>query len=77
MPSNKKQNSLALPSLVLAFLIPPVGLVLSVVSFTQIRERKESGRGMAVAGFIISALITFSPFSFILLISAYQALSRF
>jgi hypothetical protein len=47
---------MAIAGLVLAILIWPVGLVLSIVALNQIKTSGQGGRGLAVAGIIISAL---------------------
>ncbi|MGW2614817.1 DUF4190 domain-containing protein [Streptomyces sp. NPDC001500] len=51
-------NGLAIAALVLGILcfLPAVGLVLGVVALTQIRKRGERGKGMAVAGAILSSV---------------------
>ncbi|MER7103848.1 DUF4190 domain-containing protein [Streptomyces humidus] len=50
-------NGLAIAALVLGVLcfLPAVGLVLGIVALTQIRKRGERGKGMAVAGMILSS----------------------
>ncbi len=55
-PSTNKTNSLAIVSLVLAFFIPIVGLVLGIVALTKINKSKESGKGLAVAGIVVSCI---------------------
>ncbi|MEV0226163.1 DUF4190 domain-containing protein [Streptomyces sp. NPDC050704] len=65
-------NGFAITALVLGFLcfLPLVGLVLGLVALAQIKKRGESGKGMAVAGMILSgtgtavlvlALVTGAP----------------
>ncbi|WP_340562175.1 DUF4190 domain-containing protein [Streptomyces sp. GSL17-111] len=50
-------NGLAVASLVCALTcLPPVGLVLGVIALVQLRRRHESGKGMAVAGVVVSAV---------------------
>ncbi|MER6288019.1 DUF4190 domain-containing protein [Streptomyces sviceus] len=51
-------NGLAVASLVLGVLccFPAVGLVLGVVALAQIRKKGQSGKGLAVAGSILSSL---------------------
>ncbi|MEW1926725.1 DUF4190 domain-containing protein [Streptomyces sp. NPDC088360] len=51
-------NGFAIASLVLGILccIPAVGLVLGLVALSQIAKKGERGRGMAIAGSILSAL---------------------
>ncbi|UJV40828.1 hypothetical protein CVT30_13930 [Streptomyces sp. AMCC400023] len=51
-------NGLAITALVLGALcfLPGIGLVLGVVALVQIRKRGERGRGMAVAGMVLSTV---------------------
>ncbi len=73
MERTQKKNDLALISLIFAFIIPPVGIITSIVSLNQISARKELGKKMAIAALIISILITFSPFVIIFLMLLYQS----
>jgi hypothetical protein len=43
-------------SLVLAFVFAPAGLVLGIVALRQIRRTGEGGRGLALAGTVVSAV---------------------
>lgn len=52
----KKTNTLAIIGLIAAILIPPVGLVLCIIALTQAKKRNESGKGLAIAGVVISIL---------------------
>ncbi|MFI1503592.1 DUF4190 domain-containing protein [Streptomyces sp. NPDC020597] len=51
-------NGVAIAALVLGILcfLPGVGLVLGIVALAQIRKRGERGRGMAVAGAVLSSV---------------------
>lgn len=51
-------NGVAIASLVLGLLcfLPAVGLVLGLIALRQIRRRDERGRGMAVAGSVLSSV---------------------
>ena len=51
-------NTLAIASLVCAFLFAPLGIVFGHISLSQIKKTGEEGRGLALAGLIISYLIT-------------------
>jgi hypothetical protein len=53
-------NGLAIAGLVLAVLLAPVGLILSVVGLVQARRRGEKGRGLAITGILVSTLLTAS-----------------
>lgn len=51
-------NGFAIASLVLGILcfLPGIGLVLGIVAFAQIKKKGERGKGMAVAGSILSSV---------------------
>lgn len=51
-------NTLAVVSLVLAFVCAPAGLVLGVVARRQIRRTGEEGAGLALAAIIVGSLWT-------------------
>jgi len=55
-PGMTKTNTMAILSLVFAFLVPPLGIVFGFVGKKQIRERGESGGGLATAGIIVGFL---------------------
>ena len=49
-------NTMAILSLVLAFVFAPAGLVLGIIARKQIRETGEEGDGLALAGIIIGSI---------------------
>lgn len=51
-------NLLAILSLVFALVLAPAGLILGVIARKQIEESGEEGRGLALAGTIVGAVIT-------------------
>jgi peptidyl-prolyl cis-trans isomerase B (cyclophilin B) len=57
-PPPRPTNGMAIASLVCAFLFAPLGIVFGHVSLSQIRRTGEDGRGLAVAGLVISYVIT-------------------
>jgi peptidyl-prolyl cis-trans isomerase B (cyclophilin B) len=57
-PQPQPTNSLAIVSLVCAFLFAPLGIVFGHISLSQIKKTGEEGHGLAVAGLVISYLIT-------------------
>src|SRR3954452_10367118 len=59
-PPPRSTNALAIVSLVCAFLFAPLGIVFGHISLSQIRKTGEEGRGLALAGLVISYLITVS-----------------
>ncbi|GAA1352461.1 DUF4190 domain-containing protein [Streptomyces beijiangensis] len=59
-PKRPAINGLAIASLVLGIVcvLPPLGLVLGIVALVQIKKRGEGGKGLAVAGVVLSSLST-------------------
>ena len=51
-------NALAIASLVCAFVFAPLGIAFGHISLSQIKKNGEGGRGLAVAGLILSYLFT-------------------
>jgi Na+/H+-dicarboxylate symporter len=73
-PQSQKTNLLAILSLVGAFVFSLAGLILGIIALKQIKETGEQGRGLALAGIIISALsIVISIIAAIVIISAGAA----
>ena len=57
-PQPKPTNTMAIVALVCAFVFAPVGIVFGHISLSQIKKTGEEGRGLAVAGLVISYVIT-------------------
>ncbi len=57
-PQHRPTNGLAIASLVCAFLFAPLGIIFGHISLSQIKRTGEEGRGLAIAGLIISYLLT-------------------
>lgn len=57
-PAPRPTNAMAIASLVCAFLFAPLGIVFGHISLSQIRRTGEEGHGLAVAGLVLSYLIT-------------------
>ena len=57
-PPPRTTNALAIASLVFAFLFIPLGIIFGHIALSQIRKTGEEGRGLAIAGLVISYLIT-------------------
>jgi hypothetical protein len=51
-------NSMAILSLVLAFVFAPAGIVLGVMARNQIKRTGEEGDGLALAGIIVGSIAT-------------------
>jgi hypothetical protein len=48
---------LSIIGLVLAFVVPPIGLILSIVAAVQLGKAK-APKGLAIAGIIVGAILT-------------------
>lgn len=57
-PYGRPTNSLAILSLVLAFVFAPAGLVTGIIARRQIRRTQEDGAGLALAGIIVGGIAT-------------------
>lgn len=57
-PQPQPTNTLAIASLVCAFVFAPLGIIFGHISLSQIKKSGEEGRGLALAGLIISYLFT-------------------
>lgn len=54
----QKTNTLAVVGLIAAFVLAPVGAVLSFIALKQIKKTGEEGRGLALAGAIAGSVFT-------------------
>ncbi len=54
---NNKTNPLAIIGFILAFFLPLIGFILSLVGLIQINKKKENGKGLAIAGIVVSCVI--------------------
>ena len=50
----QRTNTMAILGLVFAFVFSPLGIVFSAIGLKQVKQRREGGRGLALAGLIIS-----------------------
>ena len=55
---NRSWNVLCIIGFVLSFLLPPVGLVLSIIALVQINRSFQKSKGLSIAGIVIGALGT-------------------
>ena len=55
-PYGRPTNSLAILSLVLAFVFAPAGLVTGIIARRQIKRTHEDGDGLALAGIIVGGI---------------------
>jgi hypothetical protein len=56
--ASQKTNTMAILGLVFAFVISPLGIVFSAIGLSQIKKRRENGRGIALAGLILGIVFT-------------------
>lgn len=56
-PEPTTWNGLCIAGFVCSFLVPIVGLILSIIALTQINRTGEKSRGMAIAGIVISIVV--------------------
>ncbi|NEG54511.1 DUF4190 domain-containing protein [Bifidobacterium platyrrhinorum] len=56
-PREGKWNVCAILGIIFAFLFSLVGLILSIVGLNQIKRTHEKGRGLAIAGIIVSVVM--------------------
>jgi peptidyl-prolyl cis-trans isomerase B (cyclophilin B) len=59
-PPPRSTNAMAIVSFVCAFVFAPLGIIFGHISLSQIKRTGEEGRGLAIAGLVISYLITVS-----------------
>lgn len=69
----KGTNTLAILSIICAFLFWPLGLLFGIISLKQIKKSKENGKGLAIAGTVISSIALF--FTLIFFLTIFAALS--
>ena len=63
----QKTNTMAILGLVFAFVFSPLGIVFSAIGLKQIKERREGGRGLALAGLILSIVFVLIGILFVIL----------
>ena len=56
--STSQINTLSIVALVLAFLVPPGGIICGYLALGQIKRTDEGGHGLALAGTIIGWVLT-------------------
>lgn len=70
-PVQQKTNTMAILSLVFAFLFPLLGAIFGFVANGQLKEpnRNETGKGLATAGIVIGLILTCIPVLVIVVLS--------
>lgn len=56
-PAAGKTNTMAIIAIICAIIVAPVGLILGIISLSQIKKSKEGGKGLATAAIVISVII--------------------
>ncbi|MBW3083432.1 DUF4190 domain-containing protein [Bifidobacterium phasiani] len=51
-------NVMCIVGFILAFVIPPAGLILSIIALVQINKSHEKSRGLSIAGIVVGAVTT-------------------
>jgi peptidyl-prolyl cis-trans isomerase B (cyclophilin B) len=74
-PQPQPTNGLAVASLICAFVFAPLGIVFGHVSLSQIRRTGEEGRGLAIAGLVVSYLVTALTVIAVVAVIAFAALA--
>jgi peptidyl-prolyl cis-trans isomerase B (cyclophilin B) len=57
-PRARTTNSMAIASLISAFVFAPLGIVFGHISLSQLKRSREDGRGLAIAGLVIGYVVT-------------------
>jgi hypothetical protein len=55
-PVTSSTSTVAIIGFILAFLIPPIGLILCIVALVQAKKRPQEPKGLAIAGVVVSAI---------------------
>jgi peptidyl-prolyl cis-trans isomerase B (cyclophilin B) len=74
-PQPRPTNGLAVASLICAFLFAPLGIVFGHISLSQIKRTGEEGRGLAIAGLVVSYLVTVMTVIAVVAVIALAALA--
>jgi Domain of unknown function (DUF4190) len=72
-PAPQRTNVMAILGLVFAFVFSPLGIVFSAIGLSQTKKRGEGGRGLAIAGLILSIVfLLIGLLVFFLAFAAFQ-----
>lgn len=71
----RRTNVMAILGLVFAFVFSPLGIVFSAIGLSQVKKRHEGGKGLAIAGLVLSVLFLLIGLLMVLLVlpAALQA----
>jgi hypothetical protein len=73
-PAPQRTNVMAILGLVFAFIFSPLGIVFSAIGLSQTKKRGEGGRGLAIAGLILS--IVFLLIGLLVAFTAFAAIQQ-
>ncbi len=54
----KRTNTMAIIGFVTSLILPPLGIIFGIIALTQIKKSGEAGRGWAIAGIVVGAVLT-------------------
>ncbi|KAA8820232.1 DUF4190 domain-containing protein [Bifidobacterium vespertilionis] len=57
-PPMQRWNVMSIVGFILSFVIPPAGLVVSIIALLQINKSGEKSKGLAIAGIAVGAVCT-------------------
>ncbi|MCD4557737.1 DUF4190 domain-containing protein [Schaalia sp. lx-100] len=55
-PAVQKTSVLAIVALILAFFVPPVGLIIGIIALVKLKSSGEKGRGLAISSIVVSVI---------------------
>ncbi len=68
MAEVKQTNTLAIIAFVSSIILPPAGIVLGIIALAQIKKKGEDGKGWAIAGIVVGAVLTLY---FVIMVAAW------
>jgi hypothetical protein len=72
MAEVKQTNTLAIIAFVSSLILPPAGIVLGIIALAQIKKKGEDGKGWAIAGIVVGAVLTLY---FVIMVAAWAVLA--
>lgn len=64
MKNNNENNTISIVGFILSFIIPVVGLILSIIGLSKSKELNNKGKGLSISGIIISSIMLIFNFIF-------------
>lgn len=75
MKNNNENNTMSIVGFILSFMMPVVGLILSILGLNKSKELNNKGKGLSIAGIIISVLLFIFQFLVLLLLISVGTVS--